>query len=68
MQHIINLKFVELVLSVSQQDCCDLEYGTLLHSYCTGTYTEVTALLLWSTYIVTLDYTHLLQKRVAVLH
>ena len=32
----------------------DLQYGTLLHSYCTCTYTEVTALLLWSISAVTM--------------
>ena len=29
----------------TQQDYYNLEYGTLLHSYCTGTYTEVVLLL-----------------------
>ena len=32
--------------------------GTLLHSYCTGTYTEVIVLLLWGNSAVTLEYPH----------
>ena len=32
--------------------------GTLLHSYCTGTYTEVTVLLLWGNSAVTMEYPH----------
>ena len=31
---------------ITQQDYCDLQYGTLLHGYFTGTYTEVVVLLL----------------------
>ena len=29
-----------------------------LHSYCTGTYTEVTVLLLWGNSAVTMEYLH----------
>ena len=32
--------------------------GTLLHSYCTGTYTEVTVLLLWCNSAITMEYPH----------
>ena len=31
-----------------QQDFYGLQYGTLLRNYCICTYTEVTALLIWS--------------------
>ena len=31
---------------------------TLLHSHCTGTYTEVTVLLLWGNAAVTMEYPH----------
>ena len=41
----------------TQQGYCGLQYGTLLHSYCTGAYTEVVScffevapLLPWSTH------------------
>ena len=34
-----------IILS-TQQDYYDRQYSTQLHSYCTGTYTEVTTLLL----------------------
>ena len=33
-------------LQTTQQDYYDLQYGTLLHSYCIGTYKEVVVLLL----------------------
>ena len=32
--------------------------GTLLHSYYTGTYTEVSVLLLWGNSAVTMEYPH----------
>ena len=32
--------------NITQLDNYDLQYRTLLHSYCTGPFTEVTALLL----------------------
>ena len=38
----------------------------LLHSYCTGTYTEVTVLLLWSSCNATLEYPRRYSNRVAV--
>ena len=37
---------IGLLLGFTQQDYYDLQQGRLLHSYCTSTYTEVTALLL----------------------
>ena len=42
-------KYAELSLGSSpftQQDYYDPKYGSLLHSYCTGTYKEVVVLLL----------------------
>ena len=39
----------------TEQHYCDLQsYGILLHSYCTCKFTEVTALLIWSIFAVTL--------------
>ena len=40
----------------SQQDYYGRQRGTLLHSYCTGTYTEVIVLLLWGNSAVTMEY------------
>ena len=37
----------------TQQEYYDQKYGTLLHSYCTCTYTKETVLLLWSISAVT---------------
>ena len=42
----------------TQQDYYSWRCGTLLHSYCTCTYTEVTVLLLWSSSSATLEYPH----------
>ena len=42
----------------TQQDYYGWRCGTLLHSYCTGTYTEVTVLLLWGNSAVTMEYPH----------
>ena len=42
----------------TQQDYYGQRCGTLLHSYCTGTYTEVTVLLLWGNSVVTMEYPH----------
>ena len=39
---------IDTYSSHAQQDYYGPQYGTLLHSYCTCTYTEVTALLLRS--------------------
>ena len=50
----------------SQQDYYGLQYGILLHGYCTGTYTEVVVLLLWSSSTVTLEYPRRYSNRVAV--
>ena len=41
----------------TQQDYYSRRCGTLLHSYCTGTYTEVAVLLLWGN-SVTMEYLH----------
>ena len=43
-----------LQIFLTQQDYYGQRCGTLLHSYCTGTYTEVTVLLLWGNSAVTL--------------
>ena len=50
----------------TQQDHYDPQYGTLLHSYCTGTYTGVVVLLLWSSSTVTLEYPRRYSNQVAV--
>ena len=42
----------------TQQDYYGRWCGTLLHSYCTGSYTEVTVLLLWSNSAVIIEYPH----------
>ena len=44
----------------------DPQYGTLLHSYCIGTYTEVVVLPLWSNSTITLEYPCKYSNRVAV--
>ena len=51
----LNLDFFQYQKCIcTQQDYYDLQYGTLLQSYCTCTSTEVTALLLWSISAVTM--------------
>ena len=50
----------------TQQNYYGWRCGTLLHSYCTSTYTEVTVLLLWSSSNATLEYPHRYSNRVAV--
>ena len=52
--------------NITQQDYYGWRCGTLLHSYYTGTYTEVTVLLLWSSCNATLEYPHRYSNRVAV--
>ena len=42
----------------TQQNYYGQRCGTFLHSYCTGTYTEVTVLLLWGNSAVTMEYPH----------
>ena len=42
----------------TQQDYYGRRCGTLFHSYCTGTYTEGTVLLLWGNFAVTMQYSH----------
>ena len=42
----------------TQQDYYGRRCGTLLHSYCTCTYTEVTVLLLWGNSAVTMEHPH----------
>ena len=42
----------------TQQDHYGRRGGTLLHSYCIGTFTEVTMLLLWGNSAVTMEYPH----------
>ena len=58
-----------LYISISwstQQDYYDGRCGTLLHSYCTSTYTEVTVLLLWSSSSANLEYPCRYSNKVAV--
>ena len=50
----------------TQQDYYGRRGGTLLHSYCTSTYTEATVLLLWSSSNATLEYPCRYSNRVAV--
>ena len=50
----------------TQQDDYGRLCGTLLHSSCTGAYTEVTVLLLWSSSNATLEYPRRYSYRVAV--
>ena len=56
-----------MIPTTTQQDYYGRRCGTLLHSYCTSTYTEVTVLLLWSSSNATLEYVHRYSNRVAVL-
>ena len=42
----------------TQQDYYGRQGGTLLHSYCTGTYSEVTVLFLWGNSAVTMEHPH----------
>ena len=42
----------------TQQDYYGRRCVTLLYSYCTGTYTEATVLLLWGNAAVTMEYPH----------
>ena len=42
----------------TQEDYYGRQNGTLLRSYCTGTYTEVTVLLLCGNSAVTMEYPH----------
>ena len=44
--------------NITQQDYYGRRCGTLLHSYCTGIYTEVTVLFLWGNSAVTMEYLH----------
>ena len=55
-----------LGIKATQQDYYGRRCGTLLHSYCTSTYTEVTVLLLWSSSNATLEYPHRYSNRVVV--
>ena len=52
--------------SGTQQDYYGRQCSTLLHSYCTSTYTEVKVLLLLSSSNATLEYPHTYSNRVAV--
>ena len=55
-----------LIYTITQQDYYGRWCGTLLHSYCTSTYTEVTVLLLWSSSNATLEYPCRYSNSVAV--
>ena len=55
-----------IFLIITEQDYYGRRCGTLLHSYCTSTYTEITTLLLWSSSNTTLEYPHRYSNRVAV--
>ena len=61
-----NKVFFIPILFVTQQDYYGRRCGTLLHSYCTSTYTEVTVLLLWSSSNAALEYQRRHSNRVVV--
>ena len=63
---LLNIQTVQNGATSTQQDYYGRQCGTLLHSYCTGTYTEVTVLLLWGSSNATLEYPHRYFNRVAV--
>ena len=46
------------ILTSTQQNYYGWRCGTLLRNYCTGTYTEVTVLLLWGNCVVTMENPH----------
>ena len=48
---ILSLTEIEVDRAI-QQDYYVPQYSTLLHTYCTCTYTELTALLLWSISVI----------------
>ena len=50
--------FCKVQSAGTQQNYYGRQCGTLLHSYCTGTYTEVTMLLLWGNSAVTMECPH----------
>ena len=65
------IKFSRVLPLSSIQKCTQEDYygrrcGILLHSSCTGTFTEVTVLLLWSSSNATLEYPRRYSNRVAV--
>ena len=50
--------YCSIKTDVTQPDCYGpLQYFALLHSYCTGTYTEVVVVLLWNSFTFTLTST-----------
>ena len=58
-----NFDVLTSMYKLIQQDHYGRQCGTLLHSYCTGTYTEVSVLLLWGNSAVTMEYTHAATRR-----
>ena len=60
------MEYQQIVIYSTQQDYYGRQCGTLLHSYCTRTYTEVTVLLLWSSSNGTLEYPCKYSNKVAV--
>ena len=66
-QYFLQNQAIDLQFSIfTQQDYYGRQCGTLLHSYCTSTYTEVTVLLLWSSSNATFEYPRRYCNRVAV--
>ena len=57
--------FIKLSITTQQDYYCQ-RCGTLLHSYCTITYTKVTVLLLWSSSNATLEYPRRYSNKVSV--
>ena len=63
--HLISFKpWSNKYVVLTQQDYYGRWCGTLLHGYCTGTYTEVTMLFLWGNSAVTMEYPHSYSVRV----
>ena len=60
--HYASYRAIHSVMSkqqeTTQQDYYGRRCGTPLHSYCTGTYIELTVLLLWGNFAVTVEYPH----------
>ena len=53
-----NWKLIDRPASITQQDYYGRRGGSLLHSYCIGTYNEVTVLILWGNSAVTMEHPH----------
>ena len=52
------MKIHTAVTQITQQDYYGWGCNTLLHSYYTGTYTEITVLIFWGSFTVSMEYLH----------